>query len=349
MAEGFMGVPRGPLSAYLGAEELNRQAGMGELQGAVQVQGMLAKMQAQQKAQAYEQAITQAKTPEERERVVLQFGGPEGAMRHLDRQATDRTNKEATLGRLHLQEQMNQFQHEDRMRRAANDTERLAETARRNREKADSDKTLNELRAELGRGNLEIRQNAEQQTRQRALDQNVQQLGTALERANLPTSHSVLSEVEKALETTPTLADYISGPKSAVPDLLAGKDVAVGRQAFQKLFNITLKDRSGAAVTIPEFERLKKEFATGVFKNGDQLKDGVRQARQIINDHYRAIASGYGEEALNTYNTNVTRFGGVPIDLNASGPKKIANDAEYAALPSGTVFIGPDGKQRKKP
>jgi len=33
----------------------------------------------------------------------------------------------------------------------------------------------------------------------------------------------------------------------------------------------------------------------------------------------------------------------------AAGPKKIENDAEYDALPSGTEFIAPDGKTRKKP
>jgi hypothetical protein len=33
----------------------------------------------------------------------------------------------------------------------------------------------------------------------------------------------------------------------------------------------------------------------------------------------------------------------------ATGPVKIANDAEYNALASGTTFIGPDGKTRRKP
>jgi len=32
-----------------------------------------------------------------------------------------------------------------------------------------------------------------------------------------------------------------------------------------------------------------------------------------------------------------------------SGPKKIQNDSEYDALPSGAEFIGPDGKRRRKP
>lgn len=33
----------------------------------------------------------------------------------------------------------------------------------------------------------------------------------------------------------------------------------------------------------------------------------------------------------------------------ASGPARITSDAQYNALPSGSVFIGPDGKQRRKP
>jgi len=33
----------------------------------------------------------------------------------------------------------------------------------------------------------------------------------------------------------------------------------------------------------------------------------------------------------------------------AAGPVRIANDAEYDKLPSGTTFIGPDGQQRTKP
>lgn len=33
----------------------------------------------------------------------------------------------------------------------------------------------------------------------------------------------------------------------------------------------------------------------------------------------------------------------------SSGPRKISNEADYNALPSGAVFIGPDGRQRRKP
>jgi hypothetical protein len=38
-----------------------------------------------------------------------------------------------------------------------------------------------------------------------------------------------------------------------------------------------------------------------------------------------------------------------PANPGGGGPKRITSDAEYDALPSGTVFIDPDGKERKKP
>ena len=219
MAQGYAGVPAGPLSAYLGVREGNRQAGLEELQGATQIQGMLARAQAQQKQAAYQQEIAQADTPEKQAQVALKYGGPEGAMRHLDRQTQIAANKEAIRGRLQLQEQMNDFRHQDTMRRAANDTERIAETARRNREKADFDRQMLELRGELGREGLDIKRAAAEQAKKNSLDKNVQQLGTALERANLPQSHSVLSGVEQALEKTPGLAEYISGAKSFISSI----------------------------------------------------------------------------------------------------------------------------------
>jgi hypothetical protein len=38
-----------------------------------------------------------------------------------------------------------------------------------------------------------------------------------------------------------------------------------------------------------------------------------------------------------------------PVAAPAGGPKRIATDADYNALPSGAMFVGPDGKTRRKP
>ena len=40
---------------------------------------------------------------------------------------------------------------------------------------------------------------------------------------------------------------------------------------------------------------------------------------------------------------------GAPSQASGAGPVQMSTDAEYEALPSGTSFIGPDGKTRRKP
>ena len=51
MAQGYAGVPAGPLSAYLGVREANRKAGLDEMEGLLAYKGQLAKMQAIQEQQ----------------------------------------------------------------------------------------------------------------------------------------------------------------------------------------------------------------------------------------------------------------------------------------------------------
>ena len=52
-------------------------------------------------------------------------------------------------------------------------------------------------------------------------------------------------------------------------------------------------------------------------------------------------------EAFGT--TGVRQAKEAPVAAPSAGPVKITNDAEYNALASGTVFIGPDNKPRRKP
>jgi hypothetical protein len=212
------------------------------------------------------------------------------------------------------------------------------------------------LQAEIARGNQELKRMQFTMKADQQIQKSVQQLGGALEKANLPEADAVLGAVESALQKNPKIAEFISGPRSATPDWMAPEDIRSGRQAFTKLFNITLKNRSGAAVTVPEFERLKEEFGRGVFKTPKQLMDAVEQAREIINRHYASVASGFSKDALDAYNENIRGFGGrvvidsdkVPAVKNQTSPTQIKSDADYNALPSGATYIAPDGTVRKK-
>lgn len=76
----------------------------------------------------------------------------------------------------------------------------------------------------------------------------------------------------------------------------------------------------------------------------------------------RLIASGFDESdpiiqnLRSVLQTDTSRRGGNPPATGAPAaqtkkgePKRIASQAEFDALPSGTIFIGPDGKKRRKP
>jgi murein DD-endopeptidase MepM/ murein hydrolase activator NlpD len=52
---------------------------------------------------------------------------------------------------------------------------------------------------------------------------------------------------------------------------------------------------------------------------------------------------------LNTYKTRATGSAPVQPAQQRQGPARIANDADFAKLPSGAQFIGPDGHVRRKP
>jgi hypothetical protein len=213
-----------------------------------------------------------------------------------------------------------QMLHEFRMSKLSNDDDKAAETARHNRvmeginqSNAAMNAQLKSMGLDLQKMNLDLSAEKFKSTREQQDQKSVQAFGAGLERAGIPESDAVLRQVETLLEKDPKVAEWISGPKAVIPDLVAPKNATDARQAFQKLFNITLKDRSGAAVTIPEFERLKAEFASGTFKTPEQLKEGVKQARNIVTQHYRGISAGFNPATVESYNRNLEGSGGTPV------------------------------------
>jgi hypothetical protein len=81
------------------------------------------------------------------------------------------------------------------------------------------------------------------------------------------------------------------------------------------------------------------DAATGGYINGGFV--GADEAVRGILDQYRPVGKG------NPFVTN--RFERTEPRQSGQQPVEIANDADYAKLPSGTVFKGPDGVVRVKP
>lgn len=240
---------------------------------------------------------------------AMQYGKPEIAVNIFNQQETRAARLQERKDQIAAKERELQMRLEDRtldreMR------ERLASESNALRQQQIA------LQGEIARGNQEMqRLRIEMMGDKKAQDQarqdfkTTQALGTAFEKANLPQMASVLDTADK-LTSDPKVLEWVNGPKSSVPDLLAPKDAVEARQAVQKLFNITLKDRSGAAVTNQELERLKKEFGQGIFKTPEQLRTALGQARNIVENHYRGIAAGFGKDALDKYNQNLEEIGG---------------------------------------
>lgn len=180
------------------------------------------------------------------------------------------------------------------------------------------------LQSEIARGNQELKRMQIELGGGQKADKNVQQLGTALEKAGIPNMAAVVRDAESEL-SKPGMTEWVTGPKSMVPDMMAPESARIARQSVQKLFNITLKDRSGAAVTNQELERLKAEFGSGVFKTPEQLNNAIVKAKTIIDAHYKGVAAGFGKDALDKYNANLTEMGGSPLDFSAKPAAPASN------------------------
>lgn len=312
------------LAGYLAAQQQNQAQTSGQLQQAQAVLGIQGAMQQQEQAriaaakeaamQRDRQALGENPTPEALMGFAAKHSPPKDILStqtaHADRQAALKAKAEENSQRIEDQRRQAEMLHEFRLGRLASDQEKAAETARHN-------KAIETLNAQNAATNAELRRMALQHQAERATDAKgrqtavqTMQLSAALEKAGLPEGDVVLGAVEGALKKAPQIAEYLAGPKSLLPDMMVPQDIREGRQAFQKLFNITLKTRSGAAVTNQELERLRQEFASGAFKTEAQLKAAVDQARNIINKHYASVAAGFAPDVLNSYNENVRQFGG---------------------------------------
>jgi hypothetical protein len=79
---------------------------------------------------------------------------------------------------------------------------------------------------------------------------------------------------------------------------------------------------------------MRKELQVILDQRAGEYEKGYQSARST----YEGIAKQRGHDSSQIFTA-----------LPGSGPVKVSSDADYAALPSGAVFIDPNGKQRRKP
>jgi len=140
-------------------------------------------------------------------------------------------------------------------------------------------------------------------------------------------------KVDELLSKTGNITGFGTG--AFLHDILVGAQGREVRQLIQTLTNITLKDRSGAAVTTPEFERLKKELGTSLGKTDQDLIKGLINFRKQLTSVVGSALGGMDEQDLNRY----FETGGADIKPRTSPLEKYLPGAKKQAQPQPEVKI----------
>lgn len=149
-----------------------------------------------------------------------------------------------------------------------------------------------------------------------------------------------IKQIDRALKAVDENPDAF-GLQNLAPDALTqrigGRQFSGGidpRAQVADIGSMKIHDRSGAAVTAAEFPRLRP-FIPASTDKADVVK------KKLLN--LRANADLMRDENESFYSADA---GYRPLDSGEA--TRISGDADYAKLPSGAEYIGPDGKKRKK-
>lgn len=166
---------------------------------------------------------------------------------------------------------------------------------------------------------------------------------------------AALRKVDSALAELEAYPEGV-GLKNYMGDTIRQRSDPQGvrvRALVSDIGSLKIHDRSGAAVTASETPRLKPFIPTST-DDSATIKKKLGLFREEYDQIQNDIAETYTRE--NGYRAPAPRKGGGASGEwggaskpAAAGHAKVANDAEFNALPSGATFIGPDGKTRRKP
>lgn len=180
--------------------------------------------------------------------------------------------------------------------------------------------------------------------------------------SQLQRSEAMVGAFEKNFNMNADLALQISGQvgRTGVPVLnrwlLAGKksiagdpDVANFDVAMKSVVNEYTKIISGSMgnTVMAEGEIKKVENLLNSAQTPEQVKSVIAFMKKETGNRMK----GFEEKRKEI----MKGLSGKPDDAKSpaqtkdSGTTRVSSDAEYAALPSGALFIGPDGKTRRKP
>jgi len=144
------------------------------------------------------------------------------------------------------------------------------------------------------------------------VDKKVTAFATQLDKTNVPQFESLLSDIEADIGKFKDIPGY-GGIMGNLPTFLQTEEGRALRQKIATLRNLTLKDRSGAAVTNQELTRLLEELGTGMLKTDADLKRGLSGVRKNLDAVKQNVVAGVDDDTLNEYQQR----GGMPLKRGA--------------------------------
>ena len=159
-------------------------------------------------------------------------------------------------------------------------------------------------------------------------------------------AQGALQVLEPVAETLTSLPSRMaeSDPTGIIRGRVQSPEYQIARNAGDEFLQAILRKDTGAAIT-PGEQALYGVTYLPQPGDGPEVLAAKTTARQ------RAVAAINAGMSPAQMVAAEKALGGAPPAAGAAqgGTASVANDAEYEALPSGTQFIGPDGKLRRKP
>lgn len=174
-----------------------------------------------------------------------------------------------------------------------------------------------------------LRQDAQTQKKRADLERKVNKFSGELEKTNIPVFEQMLADTENKVKQLASESSDIPGfgPLDSLrPDFLTSDKGKELRQLVQSLANVIIKDRSGAAVSNQEMQRLVRELGTGKLSTEKQLLDALTNIRRHFNETKRNVVAGVDDDTLNEYANN----GGMRFER---GPGAKPSDNSTKATP----------------
>lgn len=212
------------------------------------------------------------------------------------------------------------------------------------------------MAAEVKQNNQFQKELAMQQKQEQAIETQVGKLSKDLEspQALTQSMNNVESKLGFKLNDFDPTTGLVNGKAVDLPGVSAfglgrinfyNSDARELHGAIGSVFNQTLKDRSGAAVTNQELERLKTEFNSGRFNDEKEMLGALQEYRRQLAIEMQNRQAGYNPQAVDTYRSRggLTSYD-VPVATKQT-TKLPSGQVQVNQTPSGSVrVISPSGQ-----